>query len=175
MYFIRICQRKVSIKLFCALTILSIMACGFILISERQFCENQLWKSSWFFIHQPCLPNWAVLLLCLCLNSTRWWFMKRTFTGGVWDFAILSAPVSMKLIWGRSRQISHAPCIHHCTHKGPQNFLAFNFNLKFFSSCFLWLLEINCQPWVSKPYCTKTLLGWLLVDLFQEDRRCHRY
>lgn len=88
--------------------------------------------------------------------------------------SVLSAPVSMKQIWGRNRQICHAPCIHHCTHRGPQNFLAFNFNLKFFTICFLWLLENSCQPWVSKPCCTKTLLGWLLVDLFQEDRSCHR-
>lgn len=149
------------------------MACRFILISERHSSVRMSFENQTDFrrgfIHQPCLPNWAVLLP-MCLNSTQWWFSKRTFNGGL----LCSLCSCFSEVNLRQKQADLSPCIHHCTHKSPQNFLAFNFNLKFFTICFLWLLEINCQPWVSKPCCTKTLLGWLLVDLFQEDRSCHR-
>lgn len=179
MYFIHICQRKVSIKSFCALAILSHGSWVNSYFRKTEFCENQLWKSKeileeGLYTSHDYLTEKSCCYLCARIvpgsDSRRELSVE---VSGI--FSILSAPVSMKLLWGRSRQITYAPCIHHCTHKDPQNFLAFNFNLKFFSIYFLWVLEINLQPWVSKPCCTKALLGWLLVDLFQEDRGCHRY
>lgn len=127
MYFFHICQRKVSIKFFCALTILSIIACGFILSSVRIIFESQTdYRRG--FIHQPCFPNWAVLLLPMCLNSTHWWFLKRTFSEGVWElFHFLCSCFNEADLRQKQADLS-------CTLNSPlhswrsSEFLSFNFN-----------------------------------------------
>lgn len=130
---------------------------------RTQFCENQLWKlilGEGLYTSHVCLTEQSCCYLCAWIVPGGDSWKELSVLSGI--FSILSAPVSMKLVWGRSRQISHAPCIHHCPHKGPQNVLAFNFNLNFFNICFLWLLEISCQPWVSKLCCTRMPSGGFL-------------
>lgn len=168
-------------EVFCALTILSIVACGFILFSERwgsvRISFESQTDSRRGFKHQPCLPSWMILSLPMCLNTTKWWFMKWLS----WRW-LVSLPLFLLLLQWSLLETEAAGSLMQlafitASTKVLSNFLVFNFDLKFFSICFLWLSEVSCQPWVSKPCCTKTLLGWSICrsGLLQEDRRCQRH